>query len=131
MKRLVAFVGAVLASATVSAQMECRTSPQDPDLEFSAQAGGRTLEFRGKSAARNLGRSCALALDCTVRGTPNVIDYFVMPQRAGDPPAVWDIRSVTFRYVEGGEQKCSVTATSDPRPPLAEPPPFIRKPKKN
>ena len=72
-----------------------------------------------------------LSLDCKVRGTPNVIDYFVMPQRAGDPPAVWDIRAVTFRYVEGGEQKCNVTATSDPRPPMAEPPPFIRRPKKS
>ena len=72
-----------------------------------------------------------LSLDCTVRGTPSEIDYFIMPQRAGDPPAVWNIRRVYFKFQEGGEQTCRVTATSDPRPPLAVPPPFIRTPKKN
>lgn len=108
------------------AQTECRSDPQSPELQFSAQAGGRTLEFRGRG-----GGACVLMLDCMLRGSPEAIDYFVMPRRAGDPPAVWDIRSARFRFVEGGEQSCNVTATSEPRPPLAEPPPFIRRPKKN
>ena len=72
-----------------------------------------------------------LAFLAVVLAAGAVIDYRIMPQRAGDPPAVWNIRSVYFSFVEGGEQGCEVTATSDPRPPLAEPPPFIRKPKKN
>ena len=105
--------------------------PASPDLEFVPKPGARTIEFRGRRPDRNLGRSCVLTLDCTVRGTPGVIDYLIMPQRAGDPPAVWNIRRVYFRFLEGGEQSCAVTATSDPRPPLAEPPPFIRQPKKN
>lgn len=110
----------------VHAQTECRTDPQSPDLQFSAQAGGRTLEFRSRG-----GGACVLTLDCTLRGTPRAIDYFMMPQRAGDPPAVWNIRSVRFAFEGGGEQNCNVSATSEPRPPLAEPPPFIRRPRKN
>jgi hypothetical protein len=131
MTRTLTLVAMLLATGCVHAQMECRADPQDPGLEFSAQAGGRTLVFRGRRPDRELGRSCVLALDCTVRGTPSVIDYFIMPQRAGDPPAVWNIRRVYFKFQEGGEQTCRVTATSDPRPPLAVPPPFIRTPKKN
>ncbi|HEX5612590.1 MAG TPA: hypothetical protein VFX67_08035 [Burkholderiales bacterium] len=114
------------AACAAHAQVECRTNPQSPELQFSARAGGKTLEFRSRA-----GGVCVLTLDCTLRGSPEAIDYFVMPQRAGDPPAVWDIRSARFRFVEGGEQSCNVTATSEPRPPLAEPPPFIRRPKKN
>ena len=121
----------LLAPALVQAQMECRTDPQNPALEFFAQPGGRTLEFRGKRPDQSLGRTCVLTLDCKVRGSPKVVDYMIMPQRAGDPPAVWNIRRVYFEFEEGGKQSCAVTATSDPRPPLAEPPPFIRQPKKN
>ncbi|MGH8675507.1 MAG: hypothetical protein ACREVG_14500 [Burkholderiales bacterium] len=131
MTRPLAFLAALLATGSVQAQLECRADPQDPGLEFAAQTGGRTLEFRGKRPDRELGRSCVLTLDCTLRGSPKVIDYLILPQRAGDPPAVWNIRRVVFRFEEGGEQSCAVTATSDPRPPLAEPPPFIRRPKKN
>ena len=131
MTRLAAFLVALLAAASARGQMECRTDPQDPGLEFTAQRGGRTLEFRGRRPDRELGRSCILTLDCTVRGSPKVIDYMITAQRAGDPPAVWNIRRVYFGFEEGGEQSCAVTATSDPRPPLAEPPPFIRRPKKN
>ena len=115
-----------LFAGAVQAQSECRTDPQSKDLQFSAQPGGRTLEFRSRA-----GGTCVLTLDCTLRGTPNAIDYFVMPQRAGDPPAVWNIRSVRFAFEGGGEQNCNVTATSEPRPPLAEPPPFIRRPRKD
>jgi hypothetical protein len=131
MRTLLAFLGAALACGAVHAQTECRADPHDPALEFFAQPGGRTLEFRGKRPEQNLGRTCVLTLDCVVRGSPSTIDYLIMPQRAGDPPAVWNIRRVHFTFSEGGEQSCAVTATSDPRPPLAEPPPFIRQPKKN
>ena len=131
MKRLPAFVCAVIACGAVHAQMECRTDPQNPALEFFAQPGGRTLEFRGKRPEQNLGRTCVLTLDCAVRGAPKTIDYLILPQRAGDPPAVWNIRRVYFEFEEGGKQSCAVLASSDPRPPLAEPPPFIRQPKKN
>ena len=74
---------------------------------------------------------CIRDSNCTVRGVPSTVDYLIIPQRAGDPPAVWNIRRVYFKYLEGGEQSCAVTATSDPRPPLPVPPPFIRTPKKN
>ena len=131
MTRVAALLVALLAAASARAQMECRTDPQNPDLEFAAQPDGRTLEFRGKRPDRELGRSCVLTLDCTLRGSPKVIDYLIMPPRAGDPPAVWNIRRVYFRFEEGGEQNCAVTAASEPRPPLAEPPPFIRRPRKN
>jgi len=131
MKCPAALLAALLAAGAAHAQMECRTDPQSSDLQFAASAGGKTLEFRGKRPDLNLGRSCVLTLDCIVRGTPKLIDYFIMPQRAGDPPAVWNIRRVSFRFEEGGEQSCVVTATSEPRPPLAEPPPFIRGPRKN
>lgn len=131
MKRILAFLAVLVASGLAPAQMECRTDPQSPALEFFAQPGGRTLEFRGKRPDQNLGRACVLTLDCTVRGSTKTIDYMIMPQHAGDSPAVWNIRRVYFKFEEGGEQSCAVTATSDPRPPLAEPPPFIRQPKKN
>jgi hypothetical protein len=131
MKRTLTLVAMLLATGSVQAQMECRADPQSPDLEFVPQAGGRTLEFRGKRPDRGLARSCVLTLNCTLRGVPNTVDYLIIPQRAGDPPAVWNIRRVYFKYLEGGEQTCTVTATSDPRPPLAVPPPFIRTPKKN
>ena len=131
MKFFLPVLAAALASGAVEAQMECRTDPKDPALEFLVQAGSRTMEFRGKRPDQNLGRSCVLTLDCAIRGTPSIIDYMILPQRAGDPPAVWNIRRVYFSFVEGGEQSCAVIATSDPRPPLAEPPPFIRQPKKN
>ena len=72
MTRSAIFLAGLLAACCAQAQMECRTNPQDPDLEFSAQAGGRTLEFRGKSAARNLGRSCVLTLNCTEIGRAHV-----------------------------------------------------------
>ena len=36
---------------------------------------------------------------------------------------VWHFQS------KGGAQNCNVTASSEPRPPLAEPPPFIRRKK--
>ena len=126
MIRTALFVAAFFAACAAHAQSECRTDPQSPELQLSAQPGGRTLEFRSRS-----GGVCVLTLDCSLRGSPKVIDYFLMPQRAGDPPAVWNIRSVHFSFEEGGEQRCNVTATSEPRPPLAEPPPFIRRPKKN
>ena len=131
MARPAAFLAATLVSGAGFAQMECRTDPQNPALEFFAQPGGRTLEFRGKRPDQNLGRSCVLTLDCAVQGSPNTIDYMIMPQRAGDPPAVWNIRRVYFEFEESGKQSCAVIASSDPRPPLAEPPPFIRQPKKN
>ena len=131
MMRVAAFLAAALASGAVVAQMECRTDPQNPALEFFAQPGGRTLEFRGKRPDQNLGRSCVLTLDCAVKGSPKTIDYMIMPQHAGDPPAVWNIRRVYLEFEEGGKQSCAVIASSDPRPPLAEPPPFIRQPKKN
>lgn len=131
MKRILAFLPVLVAPGLAQAQMECRTDPQSPALEFFAQPGGRTLEFRGKRPEQNLGRTCVLTLDCTVRGSAKTIDYLILPQHAGDPPAVWNIRRVYFKFEEGGEQSCAVTATSDPRPPLAEPPPFIRQPKKN
>ena len=131
MKRILAFLTVLVAPGLAQAQMECRTDPQSPALEFFAQPGGRTLEFRGKRPDQNLGRACVLTLDCTIRGSTKTIDYMILPQHAGDPPAVWNIRRVYFKFEEGGEQSCAVTATSDPRPPLAEPPPFIRQPKKN
>ena len=131
MKPSLAFLAAVLASGAVQAQMECRTDPKDPALEFFVQAGSRTMEFRGKRPDQNLGRSCVLTLDCAIKGTPSIIDYMILPQRAGDPPMVWNIRRVYFSFLEGGQQNCAVIATSDPRPPLAVPPPFIRQPKKN
>jgi hypothetical protein len=131
MKRFLAFLASALASGAVQAQMECRTDPKDPGLEFFVQRGAKTMEFRGKRPDQNLGRACVLTLDCTIRGTPSVIDYMIMPQHAGDPPAVWNIRRVYFGFLEGGEQSCAVIATSEPRPPLAVPPPFIRQPKKN
>ena len=131
MKRILAFLAVLVAAGLAQAQMECRTDPQSPALEFFAQPGGRTLEFRGKRPDQNLGRACVLTLDCTVRGSTKTIDYLILPQHAGDLPAVWNIRRVYFKFEEGGEQSCAVTATSDPRPPLAEPPPFIRQPKKN
>ena len=131
MTRILVFLAALLVAGAVQAQMECRTDPQSPDLEFVPQAGTRTLVFRGKRPDRELGRACVLTLNCTLRGVPNTFDYLIIPQRAGDPPAVWNIRRVYFKYLEGGEQSCAVTATSDPRPPLPVPPPFIRTPKKN
>lgn len=131
MTRTFVFLAALLIAGSAQAQMECRTDPQSPDLEFVPQAGSRTIVFRGKRPDRELGRACVLTLNCTLRGTPSVVDYFIMPQHAGDPPAVWNIRRVYFKYLEGGEQSCAVTATSDPRPPLPVPPPFIRTPKKN
>jgi hypothetical protein len=131
MKRFLAFLASALASGAVQAQMECRTDPKDPGLEFFVQRGAKTMEFRGKRPDQNLGGACVLTLDCTIRGTPSVIDYMIMPQHAGDAPAVWNIRRVYFGFLEGGEQSCAVIATSDPRPPLAVPPPFIRQPKKN
>ena len=129
MTRTFVFLAALLIAGSAQAQMECRTDPQSPDLEFVPQVGGRTLEFRGKRPDRGLARSCVLTLDCTLRGQPNTVDYLIIPLRAGDPPAVWNIRRVYFKYLEGGEQSCVVTATSDPRPPLAVPPPFVRRPK--
>jgi hypothetical protein len=131
MKRILVFAAVLLATGSAHAQMECRTDPQSPDLEFVPQVGGRTLLFRGKRPDRGLARSCVLTLDCTLRGQPSTVDYLIIPLRAGDPPAVWNIRRVYFKYLEGGEQSCVVTATSDPRPPLAVPPPFVRQPKKN
>ena len=131
MTRILVFLAALLVAGAVQAQMECRTDPQSPDLEFVPQAGTRTLVFRGKRPDRELGRACVLTLNCTLRGVPSTFDYLIIPQRAGDPPAVWNIRRVYFKYLEGGEQSCAVTATSDPRPPLPVPPPFIRTPKKN
>ena len=130
MKQRVVLVAAFLAAGTAQAQTECRTDPQSADLEFAVSADGRSLEFRGKRPERGLGKSCSLALDCSVRGLPRVIDYFIMPQRAGEPPAVWNIRSVRFKFADGSGQECAVTATSEPRPPLAEPPPFIRNTRK-
>jgi hypothetical protein len=124
-------VAMLLATCAAQAQMECRTDPQSPDLEFIPQAGSRTLVFRGKRPDRELGQACVLTLNCTLRGVPNTFDYLIIPQRAGDPPAVWNIRRVYFKYLEGGEQSCMVIATSEPRPPLPVPPPFIRTPKKN
>ena len=131
MSRALALLAVLLFAGSVQAQMECRTDPASPDLEFVPQAGGRTLEFRGKRPDRGLARSCVLTLDCTLRSLPSTFDYLIIPQRAGDPPAVWNIRRVYFKYLEGGEQSCAVTATSEPRPPMAVPPPFIRQPKKN
>ena len=131
MTRTLVFLVTLLVASSVQAQMECRTDPQSPDLEFIPQAGSRTLVFRGKRPDRELGRACVLTLNCTLRGVPNTFDYLIIPQRAGDPPAVWNIRRVYFKYLEGGEQSCVVTATSDPRPPLPVPPPFVRAPKKN
>ena len=131
MTRTLLFLAALLIAGAVQAQMECRTDPASPDLEFVPQAGSRTIVFRGKRPDLELGRACVLTLNCTLRGVPNTVDYLIIPQRAGDPPAVWNIRRVYFKYLEGGEQSCTVTATSDPRPPLPVPPPFIRTPKKN
>lgn len=127
MKRSAALIAAFLAAGAAQAQTECRTDPQSADLEFAVSAEGNAIEFRGKRPDRNLGKWCILMLDCKVRGLPTLIDYFIMPQTAGDPPAVWNIRSVHFKFAGGGEQDCRVTATSDPRPAPAEPPPFIRK----
>ena len=131
MKRTLVFLAPLLVVGAAHAQMECRTDPQSPDLEFVPQAGSRTLVFRGKRPDRELGRTCVLTLDCTLRGVPTTFDYLIIPQRAGDPPAVWNIRRVYFKYFEGRDQSCAVTATSDPRPPLPVPPPFVRTPKKN
>lgn len=131
MTRILPVLAALIAPGLAQAQMECRTDPQSPALQFFAQPGGRTLEFRGKRPDQNLGQACVLTLDCTVRGSTKVIDYMIMPLHAGDPPAVRDIRRVYFEFEEGTKQSCAVTASSDPRPPLAEPPPFIRQPKKN
>jgi hypothetical protein len=131
MMRFALFAAALSVACAAHAQTECRTDPQSPDLEFVPHPGARTLEFRGKRPDRGLSGVCVLTLDCTLRGLPKLVDYFILPQRAGDPPAVWNIRSVRIAFEEGGEQRCNVTATSEPRPPLAEPPPFIRRPKKN
>ena len=130
MTRSFALCAVFLCAGTAQAQMECRTDPQSADLQFALGAEASTLEFRGKSPDRQLGKACILTLDCTVRQHPSLIDYFIIPQRAGDRPAVWNIRRVHFRFADGGAQDCAVTATSEPRPPLAEPPPFIRQTRK-
>lgn len=131
MKRGAALLGAFFCAGIAQAQMECRADPKSADLGFALGAEGNALEFRGKRPDRQLGKACVLALDCTVRQHPKLIDYFIIPQRAGDPPAVWNIRRVHFTFADGGTQDCAVTATSEPRPPLAEPPPFIRQTRKN
>ena len=120
-----------LVAGAASAQQECRTDPQDRDLQFGVGVGGRTLEFRGLNAARRLGGTCVLTLDCTLREPPVLVDYFMMPQRAGDAPAVWSIRRVRVTYADRSEQECRITASSEPRPPLAEPPPFIPRSRRN
>lgn len=131
MKRWAALLlGAFCCAASAQAQMECRADPKSADLEFALSADGKALEFRGRRPDRQAGEACVLALDCTVRGHPKLIDYFIIPQRAGDPPAVWNIRRVHFTFLDGGTQDCLVTATSEPRPPLAEPPPFVRQTRK-
>ena len=126
MRQWTILIAAYLATGTAQAQTECRTDPRSADLEFAVGADGRSLDFRGKRPDRGLGKSCSLTLDCTVRGLPRLIDYFIMPQRAGELPAVWHIRSVRFKFADGSGQECRVTATSEPHPPPAEPPPFIR-----
>src|SRR5688500_12808968 len=131
MTRTLVFLATLLVARALQAQMECRTDPQSPDLEFVPQAGTRTLVFRGKRPDRELGRARVLTANYTQRGVPGTCDYLRIPPRAGDPPAVWNTRRVYFKYLEGGDQSCAVTATSDPRPPLPVPPPFIRTPKKN
>ena len=130
MKRRAALLSVFFCAGTAQAQMECRADPQSADLEFALGAEGNALEFRGKRPQRQLGKACSLTLDCTVSQHPKLIDYFIIPQRAGDPPAVWNIRRVHFRFADGSAQDCVVTATSEPRPPLAEPPPFIRQTRK-
>ena len=126
MKPLAALLCCLLVPGEVAAQLECRTDPQSADLEFAVGTRGDTLEFRGRNPARQLGRACVLTLDCSVRETPALLDYFMMPQRAGDPPAVWNIRRVHLTFADGSAQECRVTASSEPRPPLEAPPPFIR-----
>lgn len=119
----------LLAAGGAAAQMECRSDPQDPDLAFAPGATGNTIEFRGRNPARRLAGRCALTLDCTLREPPVALDYFIVPRHAGDPPAVWDIRRVRATFAGGGTQECRVTASSEPRPPLPAPPPFVpRKP---
>jgi hypothetical protein len=130
MRRAALALGLALGALGAGAQQECRTDPQDRDLEFALGPRGDTLEFRGRNAARGLGGACVLTLDCAVRQTPVLVDYFMLPQRAGDPPAVWNIRRVQFTFEDRGGQECRVTATSEPRPPLAEPPPFVPRPRK-
>ena len=98
MRQTLVFLATLLVVGAAQAQMECRTDPQSPDLEFIPQAGSRTLVFRGKRPDRELGRTCVLTLDCTLRGVPTTFDYLIIPQRAGDPPAVWNIRRVYFKY---------------------------------
>ena len=126
MKPLTALLAGFLVAGEASAQLECRSDPQSADLELAVGARGETLEFRGRNPARQLGKACVLTLDCSVRQTPALVDYFLMPQRTGDPPAVWNIRRVRLAFADGSEQECRVTASSEPRPPLEAPPPFIR-----
>jgi hypothetical protein len=124
MKRAVA-LALLLAAGGAAAQMECRTDPRDPDLAFALGATGQAIEFRGRNPARRLVGRCALTLDCTLREPPVALDYFIVPRDAGDAPAVWDIRRVRATFAGGGTQDCRVTASSEPRPPLPEPPPFV------
>lgn len=126
MKLRTVLLAGLLAASEATAQLECRTDPQSADLEFAVGARGDSLEFRGRNPARQLGKACVLTLECSVRQPPLRVDYFMMPQRAGDPPAVWNIRRVRLAFADGSEQDCRVTASSEARPPLAAPPPFIR-----
>jgi hypothetical protein len=127
MRRGAAFFALAFVAASAFAQLECRTDPQDRDLQFAGSAGSDRLEFRGRNPARGLGATCVLTLDCRLAQPAEKLEYFMMPQRAGDPPAVWSIRRVVFRHADGSQQECRVTASSEARPPLEEPPPFIRK----
>jgi len=127
---VVALLAGLAAAGGAAAQQECRTDPKDPELEFAVGARGDTLEFRGRNPARGLGKACVLTLDCSVRQPPALVDYFMVPQRAGGPPAVWNIRRVRLAFADGSAQECRVTASSEPRPPLEVPPPFIRNPGK-
>ena len=130
MKRAAAALALLFAATHAAAQLECRADPQDKDLQFALAARGEALEFRGRNPARRLGGACVLALDCSVRQPPVALDYFMVPQRAGDPPAVWNIRRVVFSFADGSAQECRVMASSEPRPPLETPPPFIRNSRK-
>lgn len=127
MMRAAAALALGLAASGAGAQQECRSDPQDGDLAFAVGPRGDTLEFHGRNPARGLGRKCTLTLDCTLREPPVLVDYFMLPQRAGDPPAVWNIRRVQITYADRSAQECRVIATSEPRPPLEEPPPFVRR----
>jgi hypothetical protein len=126
MRRAATVLALGLVAGAAGAQQECRTDPQDRDLAFAVGPRGDTLEFHGRNPARGLGRVCTLTLDCTLREPPALVDYFMVPQRAGDPPAVWNIRRVQMTFADRSARECRVTATSEPRPPLAEPPPFVR-----